>query len=340
MLNDNSVQHEQVPNTPELMFDTTLQQDTAPSSMPKSVVLTIVYLVFRILFTIAQRIISSISFLQTYNSGFVVAFTIMIMLIGVLLPAILLILLLRKRSSFLVGIIILAVLDGIAMLQMIQSILSDTTSKYNITFSSIIVIVLYLASITIAIFTNSNKTFRSYCFNTPNHDRRKLLNTGSATAKKSLQNLVGIRGWLAVFAIFLCLTILVTITLCALFWAQLDSTDGAVQIASGIGPAIFLGFGFYIFPLISFIRLFQRRLDFRNSYITGMIIDMFLIFMIMLSPDGKIFWPFIPFFLIGILSMIVWTFYLYRSKRVLLSCTKVKPAKAARVDGQKWKNLY
>ena len=318
----------------------------AEAGMPRSglpatpVLLLLIYLIVRILYFGSLSVLSSFALQASYQIAIVLLTGFTLIIVRLLLPTILLVLLLRKRHAFLNGMTILAVLDGIALLAIVQPALSIMGPGRSLTMLSGITIAFYTLSIIGAIYANNAKAIRQYCCQTPSLDRKRLLDHSHSPETADPSTLVGIRGWLGLFMFYLCTVIVVTIGILVWSLAQIDGTNGTVDYPAALSPALVLGFIFYLFPLISLVRLLRRRLDFRNSFVTGTIIDLVMVLSLMIAPDGKVFRPIMPYMLCGVLLMIAWSFYLFRSKRVLLSYPNGKPAKSARVDGKKWRQLY
>jgi len=302
--------------------------------------LVLAYIVARIIFAAIVSVSEYLSYHGSGNKAAMIIILLFVTLIRIVVPTILLILFLRRRYAFMKGIIVIAILDALSLLQVVQSVVSTNFHLESLSPLSYIMILLHIISIIIAIYVNNSKLIREYCSRTPISDRQMIVNDYQPTSEEDLKKLVGIRGWLGLFAVYLCLIIVMTIAAITWFWMQMDARTGDTDFGSELSAAIFLGVLFYIFPLISLIRLSRRRIDFRNSYITGTTIDTIMFLILLVVPDGKIFRPFVPYMLLGISLMIVWGFYLFRSKRVMLSCPNGKPVKGARIDGYKWRKLY
>ncbi len=310
------------------------------NSAPRSVWFIFLYLISRITFVIILGVNYYVS-PHDFNSQTILALASFIStFIKLILPAILIVLLYRRRYSFLKATVIFAVLDGIALLQLIQPVFSADVNQESLSALSYVSIFFHVMSIILAIYSNNSKRIQAHCNCTPNSDRKKLLDNSHSTTAEDTKKLFSIRGWLGLFAFFLIFLIVATIGILTWFWMQMHANSGEVNFGSDLSTAIVLGVMFYIFPLISLIRLFYKRLDFRNSYVTGTTIDIIMFLIILVVPDGKMLLPFVPYMLIGVILMIVWGFYLFHSKRVILSCPNGKPDKGARIDGQKWRKLY
>ena len=262
------------------------------------------------------------------------------LLFGLLLPIILCILLRNRRRSFLSGITIFAILDGIALIQVLQPFFAVDGSISPLTAIDWIRCVLYVVSIVLSIYANTSSSVRKFCSKTPLDDRKQLAAAVSSDAESVDSKYVGFRGWLLVFLIFLCVQLNVTLGIMIWSFLKLENSIDVFTFGNALSVSIVLGLPVYICPLFALIRLLKRRLDFRNSYITGAIINTLLVAGILVSPDGKMLGGIRHVMLLVVLCQFVWIIYAYRSRRVLLTCINEKPPKAARIDGQKWKRLY
>ena len=315
-------------------------QKTTLDSMARPFWFIFSCIVARIIYVVILSLSSHPSPQNPSNQTAFVLIAIIITMIRLVLPVALLVLLLRRRHAFLTVTIIFAVLDGFGLLQLMQSLLSAKIQLESMSVHSYLSTLFSFISIVLAIYVNNSKSFRAYCNRTPSSDRKKLLEDTRSISVQDPQKLIGVRGWLALFAFFLCLLIISTIGITTWFWLQVQAKGGEIDFAVALNCSIFLGAMFYAFPLISLIRLVKKRLDFRNSYVTGVIIDIIMFLIIFVAPDGKIFYPIVPYLLIGVILMIVWGAYLFYSKRVILSCLNGKPDKGTRIDGHTWRKLY